>query len=501
LDSKSPLKCLKHSKDIKFFCESCNEEFCDECKIKDKEHETSQIEIEEIKGDAAEKLLLNQCLNLEQVKIKIDEIKSKIAFEIKDTLIQTKEKINSAISELNNLLLMAEQKSKENEKFLNEFLDMLKFSYEKYYSMMNSPQLSLQIIKKMSSMKNLLNINLFQNSDLIDNLDSMNSFINKNSEIIKDTPPVKIELMFKEGLVQTGNCNTFNTGHKEFMTGAILVNSGGNLVTTSTDNSMIVYEKKLGKDNKITFNPLKKEIDRKIIGSALLNFSSTNFVVGYDSGLIKIWRTEDFEVDKIFTGHVNQIRKIIKQDDNTIISCSDDATIKSWSLDSYEADCSYTLTGHEDKINDILLIDFYGNNTLISVSDDKSMRFWNLEMKECENAIKTQFIQTSLGRLRNGKFMVGGEDGVVTVFKIEGFEPILDIHAHTEPVELLYESPFTGDIITGSQDNLVKIFKVDNGTCFKILEGHKNTILNVIQLDDNNIMTASVDKTLKIWTI
>ena len=501
LDSKSPLKCLKHSKDIKFFCESCDEEFCDECKNIDKMHETSQIEIEEIKDDAAEKLLLNQCLNLEQVKIKIDEIKSKIAFEIKDTLIQTKEKINSAISELNNLLLMAEQKSKENEKFLNEFLDMLKFSYEKYYSMMNSPQLSLQIIKKMSSMKNLLNINLFQNSDLIDNLDSMNSFINKNSEIIKDTPPVKIELMFKEGLVQTGNCNTFNTGHKEFMTGAILVNSGGNLVTTSTDNSMIVYEKKLGKDNKITFNPLKKEIDRKIIGSALLNFSSTNFVVGYDSGLIKIWRTEDFEVDKIFTGHVNQIRKIIKQDDNTIISCSDDATIKSWSLDSYEADCSYTLTGHEDKINDILLIDFYGNNTLISVSDDKSMRFWNLEMKECENAIKTQFIQTSLGRLRNGKFMVGGEDGVVTVFKIEGFEPILDIHAHTEPVELLYESPFTGDIITGSQDNLVKIFKVDNGTCFKILEGHKNTILNVIQLDDNNIMTASVDKTLKIWTI
>ena len=351
LDSKSPLKCIKHSKDIKFFCESCNEEFCDECKNIDKEHETSQIEIEEIKGDAAEKLLLNQCLNLEQVKIKIDDIKSKIAIEIKDTLLQTKEKINFAISELNNLLLMAEQKSIENEKFVNEFLDMLKFSYEKYYSMMNSPQLSLQIIKKMSSMKNLLNINLFQNSDLIDNLDSINSFINKKSEIIKDTPPVKIELMFKEGLVQTGNCNTFNTGHKEFMTGAILVNGGGNLVTTSTDNSMIVYEKKLGKDNKITFNPLKKEIDKKIIGSALLNFSSTNFVVGYDSGLIKIWRTEDFEVDKIFTGHVNQIRKMIKQDDDTIISCSDDMTIKSWSLDSYEADCSYTLTGHEDKIN------------------------------------------------------------------------------------------------------------------------------------------------------
>ena len=496
----APLLCIKHSKDIKYFCESCNTEFCEECKSNDKEHENSQIEIDEIKKDAAEKLLLNQCLNLEQIKQKINENKSKIDSEITQSLAQTKEKIKSAITELNNLLVEVEKKSKENKKYVSDFFDMLTFSYEKYYSMMNSPQLSLQIIKKMSSMKNLLNINLFQNSELTEQLDSLNSFLGQNSKKMKETSPLKIELMFKEGLVQTGNCNTFNTGHKEFMTSAILINSSNNLVTTATDNSMIIYEKKLGKDNKITFNVIKKEVDKKTIGTALLNLSQSYFVVGYDVGLIKIWRTEDFIVDKIFTGHTGQIRKMVKQDDNTIITCSDDASIKAWSLDSYEADCTYTLSGHEDKINDILLLESY-NNMLISVSDDRTMRFWNLETKECDNAIKTGDIQTSLGKLRNGKFMVGGEDGSVTVFNIEGFEPILSITAHTEPVELLYESPFTGDIITGSQDNLVKMFNVDNGTCNKILEGHKNTILNIVQLDENNILTASVDKTLKIWLI
>ena len=393
----APLLCIKHSKDIKYFCESCNSEFCEECKSNDKEHENSQIEIDEIKKDAAEKLLLNQCLNLDQIKQKINENKSKIDSEITQSLAQTKEKIKSAITELNNLLVEVEKKSKENKKYVSEFFDMLTFTYEKYYS-------------------------------------------------------------------------------------------------------MIIYEKKLGKDNKITFNVLKKEVDKKTIGTALLNLSQSYFVVGYDVGLIKIWRTEDFLVDKIFTGHTGQIRKMVKQDDNTIISCSDDASIKAWSLDSYEADCAYTLSGHEDKINDILLLESY-NNMLISVSDDRTMRFWNLETKECDNAIKTEDIQTSLGKLRNGKFMVGGEDGSVTVFNIEGFEPILSITAHTEPVELLYESPFTGDIITGSQDNLVKMFNVDNGTCNKILEGHKNTILNIAQLDENNILTASVDKTLKIWLI
>ena len=500
-NKNSPLKCIKHSKDIKYFCEACNSEFCDECKKADKEHENSHAQITEIKKDAAEKLLLNQCLNLEQIKNKINENKKKIGSEIKDSLAKTKEKINSAIKQLNNLLVEADKKSKENEKYVNQFFDMLTFTYEKYYSMMNSPQLSLQVIKNMSSMKNILNINLLQNNDLVENLESLNKFTDDNSKKIKDTPPLKIELMFKEGLVQTGNCNTFNTGHKEFMTGAVLLNNTENLVTTSTDNSMIIYEKKLGKDNKITFNILKKVVDKKIIGTAILNLSSNNFVVGYDDGLIKIWRTEDWEVEKIFTGHTSQIRKILKQNDNTIISCSDDSSIRAWSLDSYEADCSYTLSGHEDKINDILLLDLYDNNTLLSVSDDKTIRLWNLETKECDNAIKTEDIQTCLGKLKNGKFMVGGEDGSVTVFNVEGLEPILSISAHTEPVEMLYESPFTGDIITGSQDNLVKMFKVDNGVCIKILEGHKNTILGVVQLDENNILTASVDKTIKIWTI
>ena len=499
--NKSPLKCIKHSKDIKYFCEACNLEFCEDCKKGDKEHENSQIVIDEIKKDAAEKLLLNQCLNLDQVKNLIKENKSKISSQIKESLAKTKEKINLAIKDLNNLLTEVSKESQSNEKYVNQFFDMLTFTYEKYYSMMNSPQLSLQVIKNMSSMKNLLNINLFQNNNLIEQLDSLNKYVEDSSKKIGTTPPLTIELMYKEGLVQTGNVNTFNTGHKEFMTSAMLINSSQNLVTTSTDNTMIIYEKKLGKDNKITFNPVKNVLDKKIIGTSILNLNANNFVVGYDDGLIKIWKTEDFEVEKIFTGHTSQIRKMIKQNDETIISCSDDTSIRGWSLESYEADCAFTLSAHEDKINDILLLDSYDNNLLISVSDDKTIRIWNLETKECDNAIKTEDIQTCLGRLRNAKFMVGGEDGAVTVFNIEGLEPILSISAHTEPVELLYESPFTGDIITGSQDNLVKIFKVDNGNCIKVLEGHKNTILDVVQLDENNILTASVDKTIKIWTI
>ena len=75
------------------------------------------------------------------------KIKIKISSEIKDSLAKTKEKINSAIKVLNNLLVEGDKKSKENEKYVNQFFDMLTFTYEKYYSMMKSPQLSFKLLK------------------------------------------------------------------------------------------------------------------------------------------------------------------------------------------------------------------------------------------------------------------------------------------------------------------------------------------------------------------
>ena len=497
---KSPLKCPKHpNEELKYYCEACNDELCEECKNIDIKHNTSQIELEEIKGEEAEKLIENQILNIDDIKNKIEENKKKVSQEIN----QSAEKIEfyfvEVINELNKIKTEYTNICQEKEKIINDYFDMMTSTYEKYYTMINSSQISLKTIKSISSMKNILNINILQNNTFQEKLDSFYSSTMEQINEIKSIFPLNVEMTFKEGLNQSGNCITFKTGHKELMTGGILINSGNNLITTSTDNTLVVYEKKLEGENKVTFNEIKKVTDTKIIATNLLSLNKDYFIVGYDNGLIKVWRTEDFDIDKIFTGHISQINKIIKESDNTFISCSDDMTIRGWTLDTLEADSIYMLTGHEDKINDIIIIS--DNTTLLSVSDDKTLRIWSLELKECINAIKLDEIQTCLSYLNNGRFMTGGEDGSVTIYNIEGFEPSLIFNAHNEPIEVLYLSPFTGDIITGSQDNLVKIFKSDNGTCVKILEGHKNTVLYITQLNENTILTTSVDKTVKIWNI
>ena len=498
--SKNPLKCQKHNKEIKFFCDTCNLEMCEECTGLDKEHANIHIALNEIKGDEADKLIQNQSLSESDVKKKINDCKTKVEAELKKGLDKEKEKINSLIQLLNNLVKSMENESKNNSKMLQDFFDLIQINYDHYYSMIKSEQLSLKSIKSMTSMKNILDANLVNNLDVLDSLDDISEYLTTKTNELKEKSPCTVDLRFKEGLVQTGNCYTFNTPHKEFLLTAEFINDQNNFFTSATDHHLKIYEKKIEK-NKLVFKEIKEVYHKKNLITSILNIKSSQFATGNYDGLIAIWNTEEYEVEKIFSGHNAQIRKIIKQNDNVIISCSDDHTIKAWDLESYDADCQYTLEGHEDKINDILLDDLFDQNTLISVSNDKTVRIWNLEMRECVNAIKTQDIQTCLGKLKNGRFMMGGEDGCVTVFNFDGFVPVLSITAHTEPVEIVKMQPETGNIISGGQDNLVKIFDSETGACLKILDGHKNTVINFVQLDNDKILTASADKTVKIWNL
>ena len=57
----------------------------------------------------------------------------------------------------------------------------------------------------------------------------------------------------------------------------------------------------------------------------------------------------------ILAGHSYPIRKILKIDFATLISCSDDCTIKIWDLRKLLF--KYTLNFHDDKVNDIIYND------------------------------------------------------------------------------------------------------------------------------------------------
>ena len=59
-------------------------------------------------------------------------------------------------------------------------------------------------------------------------------------------------------------------------------------------------------------------------------------------------------------------------------------------------------------------------------------------------------------------------------------------------------------IISGHKDGIIKIWNVSDiskAQCLHTLRGHKNEITNICLLIKNYIISSSVDKTLKIWSL
>ena len=70
----------------------------------------------------------------------------------------------------------------------------------------------------------------------------------------------------------------------------------------------------------------------------------------------------------------------ISSDGNTLVSASDDTTLKVWNLQTGES--RQTLTGHNDVVNSVAITP--DGKTAVSASDDETIRVWNLDTGKSE---------------------------------------------------------------------------------------------------------------------
>src|SRR6185369_13370147 len=57
-----------------------------------------------------------------------------------------------------------------------------------------------------------------------------------------------------------------------------------------------------------------------------------------------------------------------------------------------------------------------------------------------------------------------------------------------------------GNIISASDDKTLKIWDVYDYTCIRTLEGHNGCVYTVIILPDGKLASGSFDKTIRLWT-
>ncbi|MDO9311110.1 MAG: caspase family protein [Nitrosomonas sp.] len=163
--------------------------------------------------------------------------------------------------------------------------------------------------------------------------------------------------------------------------------------------------------------------------------------------------------------------------------------------------------GHMAVIRDIFFTQ--DGNTLISASDDKTVRFWDIE-----NGKTTLMLRGHIGPSNEGKIFaaalspdnrllaLGGwfDKSVIRLIDLASGRVLRLLKGHTNIIEGLAFSADNRFLLSGSGDFTARIWDVVSGESLHTLTSHRDDIYAVaFSPDGRKVVTGSLDHTLKLW--
>ncbi|KAJ8463984.1 hypothetical protein ONZ45_g17394 [Pleurotus djamor] len=217
-----------------------------------------------------------------------------------------------------------------------------------------------------------------------------------------------------------------------------------------------------------------------------------------------------------FAAHGNSTITSLLLWKDTIITASDDFSVRVW---NYDGTLVRALGGHTGGVWGIAIHE----DTLVTVSQDHSIRVWNLETGECTHifyghtkTIRCVSITVPEGS-NNPLIVTGSRDGEIHVWRL----PLQDdpkyigdeesdlsnnpyhlflLKGHTDSIRSMATN---GNIVaSGSYDNTVRVWDVVSGECLWTLEGHTAKVYSIVMDPSaNRVYSGSMDGTLRAWSL
>ena len=299
------------------------------------------------------------------------------------------------------------------------------------------------------------------------------------------------------------------------------------------------YECTCSKFNSLT---CKSEIKQPLgISFASVYLNDGRLASSFDDYSIKIF--SDILTFKnyssILTGHTDLIKTLVQLEHDVLASGSCDSTIKLWNLTTMSL--IKTLQNHTGSVNALLKVKLDNGQTyLISGSQDSTVNLWFgnklikkinnhsepikalvyfdkynylaigsqnkiirlLEFKNYKGKLLKSFKQIhgiyKFAILPNGN-LVGSSKTTIKIWNSSSFELISNLFGHSDFIIALAVLP-NSNIVSGSLDLTIKIWQSEYPyNCFAILTAHTGGVNALAILPNKNIVSGSWDTTIKIW--
>jgi phospholipase A-2-activating protein len=212
--------------------------------------------------------------------------------------------------------------------------------------------------------------------------------------------------------------------------------------------------------------------------------------VSHDKSII-VWSPSTGSIVKQFQGaHDSAITSISVDPNNNQrwITGSWDKTAKIW----LNGECVNVLEGHT---TNVLCVLFLSNGDIVTGSGDGTIKIWDQTGTEVKSITASTTCVRGLCEYPGIGFLSVANDGMLKTWTLQGY------CVHEQPIHsnLVYSVIVTkaGEIVTASEDKTVKVWK--NAELVQTIE-HPACVWQVVELPNGDIATACADCVARVFT-
>ncbi|XP_078594511.1 NACHT domain- and WD repeat-containing protein 1-like [Branchiostoma floridae x Branchiostoma japonicum] len=218
---------------------------------------------------------------------------------------------------------------------------------------------------------------------------------------------------------------------------------------------------------------------------------------------IRIYENESdvMELERTLTGHTAAIEVLAAAPNNELlVSGSLDNTLKVWNLETGRL----VITMEEDHAH-------YQHHALLTTTTDsrkvvspagKVVNVWDIESGKLQFTLKgLEGAASCLAVSHNNQYIItGAEDNTIKMWSTETGELKNTFSHHTDHLTCLRVTQ-DGRIVSGSKDTTLSVIDMEKGEVVHRLEGHSHPVYSLTITSDGRYAVSGSDKVVKLWDL